>query len=425
MESYIKDTGIPIQKHLVVCDSTTVIRQLRSKSQYYNAWSLARIRHVQARLDCHKIMHVEGVHNLSDVVTKSIKAGSLRSTLEGELWSRGGKFQLKCDQWPVSEVLPPKHLSQLPDINEKYRHYSLASLGVDWLYVGNDLELRPFIDPMKLELAIDSNILNYDQAQSVTNRARNVTQPVTFNNVTLGSGVPSTNKYLLSVRDQCEKLNFYEECKLPTYDKMYSLASVGDTMESLRSMADQTGEVVNLLKISKIVKQRKTAPLRKAAYRQLKVDPDFLKKKEYDRDSLLQARVKGDLDEPFALFLQNSRSLSKSLRILAHCLSWPTSNWRYANYTLPELVTKVQNQLEIKAAPHAVLQAYSLKDKSGLFMHEGKVFRKQRKILDSDFPLSVQLISPHSYYGVAICVDLHHRLHAIDVRRAKSGRPFI
>ena len=156
-------------KRQVVCDSTTVIRQLRSKSQYYNPWSLARIRHVQARLDCHKILHVEGSHKLSDVVTKSIKPGSLRATLDGELWSRGGKFQLKSDQWPVSEVKPPKHLSQLPDINEKYRYYSLESLGVDWLYVGNDLELRPFLDPMKIELAIDSNLLNYDQSQSVTN----------------------------------------------------------------------------------------------------------------------------------------------------------------------------------------------------------------------------------------------------------------
>ena len=53
-------------------------------------------------------------------------------------------------------------------------------------------------------------------------------------------------------------------------------------------------------------------------------------------------------------------------------------------------------------------------------MHEGKVFRKQRKILDSDFPTSVQVISPHSYYGMAICVDLHHRLHSVDVRRANA-----
>ena len=85
-----------------------------------------------------------------------------------------------------------------------------------------------------------------------------------------------------------------------------------------------------------------------------------------------------------------------------------------------DLVGKVQSVLELQAAPHMLIQAHSLPDKTGLFMYEGRIYRKQRRIIDSDLETSVQLISPYCYYGIAICVDLHYRLHSMDVRRANA-----
>ena len=205
---------------------------------------------------------------------------------------------------------------------------------MNWLYYGNDLELRPFCDPIKIELAINRNILNY-----------------VVNNVTVGvselCGETLPNKYMLSINDEEVKREFYHECQ-----------AEGE-MESLQGIAEQT-EYANLLKVSKIIKQRKSAPQKKQAYERLKVEPDFLKDIMNSREVLLRARRDGYLTEPFGLFLMRSRSLAKSLQVLGLCLSWRTSKWRHFHATLPELVGKVQAVLELQASPHTLIQAHSL-----------------------------------------------------------------